>query len=101
MPPSRVVVVVPRQETALHEYLQRSLACVKDVEVVLDRRTVAVAAPDERRRHPSENSERKLLLCSLVHCPARPAPAPPEPPVQTGNGSHRTLLWPGLRLEHL
>jgi hypothetical protein len=98
MPPSRVVVVVPRQEAALHEYLQRSLACLEGIEVVLDRRTVAVVPPDERR-HPSETSERKLLLCSLVHCP--PRPAPPEPPVQTGNGTHRTLLWPSLRLENL
>jgi hypothetical protein len=96
----RVVVVVPRQETGLHEYLQRSLACLKDVEVVLDRRAATATPPDERRRPPSESSERKILLCSLVRCPASEPPVP-EPPVGTVNGTHRTLLWPRLRLEHL
>ena len=99
MASSRVVVVVPRQETHLHEYLLRSLACLKDVEVVLDRRA--------SRREPSTNVERQILLCSIVHLPA-PPPEPPaaEPPAvangTNGNGKHhRTLLWPGLRLEHM
>ena len=98
MASSRVVVVVPRQETDLHDYLRRSLGCLKDVEVVLDRRAAAANPPDERRRNPSESSERKILLCSIVHCPA---PPPPEAPVAAVNGTHRTLLWPGLRLENL
>jgi hypothetical protein len=97
MASSRVVVVVPRQETELHEYLQRSLGCLKDVEVVLDRRTTVTRPADERRRQPSENVERKILLCSIVHCPA----PTPEPPATTNGTHHRTLLWPGLRLEHL
>jgi hypothetical protein len=101
MAPSRVVVVVPRQETRLHDYLQRSLGCLKDVEVVLDRRAATAQPPDERRRQPSEQSERKILLCSIVHCPAPPPAAPPKPAVLTVDGTHRTLLWPGLRLEHL
>jgi hypothetical protein len=94
MASSRVVVVVPRQETHLHEYLQRSLACLKDVEVVLERRAT--------RREPSTNPERQILLCSIVHCLASDPPA--EPPATTNgtNGKHhRTLLWPALRLEHL
>jgi hypothetical protein len=93
MASSRVVVVVPRQETQLHEYLQRSLACLKDVEVVLERRAT--------RREPSANLERRILLCSIVHC-AVPEPVP-EPPATNGtDGTHlRTLLWPGLRLEHM
>ena len=96
MASSRVVVVVPRQETHLHEYLQRSLACLKDVEVVLDRRAT--------RREPSTNIERQILLCSIVHCPAAPEPPAPEPPAVTNgtNGQHhRTLLWPALRLENM
>jgi hypothetical protein len=94
MAPSRVVVVVPRQETHLHEYLQRSLACLKDVEVVLDRRAT--------RRESTGNAERQILLCSIVHCPAPSEPAGPEPPGSaTGGTHHRTLLWPALRLEHL
>jgi len=97
---SRVVVVVPRHEAALHEYLRKSLACLTDVEVVLDRRASAVTPPDERRR-TSENAERKILMCSLVHCPSPPAPAPAEPPVADAESTHRTLLWPALRLEHL
>jgi len=99
---SRVIVVVPRQETGLHDYLQKSLACVKDVEVVLDRRTTD-APPSDERRQPSENAEHKLLICSLVHCPAPSPPAlPEEPPVTADNATpRRTLLWPRLRLEHL
>lgn len=94
MDASRVVVVVPRHETALHEYLRRSLACLTDVEVVLDRRASAVTPPDERRRTPSENAERKILMCSLVHCPSPPAPAPAEPPEAGAESTPRTLLWP-------
>jgi hypothetical protein len=98
---SRVVVVVPRRETRLHDYLQKSLACLKDVEVVLDRRTTDAPPPDERRQ-PSENSEHKLLICSLVHCAAPSPPAlPQEPPVTAADGAHRTLLWPRLRLDQL
>ena len=98
---SRVVVVVPRQETGLHDYLQTSLACLKDVEVVLDRRTTDAPASDERRQ-PSENAEHKLLICSVVHCPAPSPPELPEEPATTdANGTHRTLLWPRLRLENL
>jgi hypothetical protein len=95
MASSRVVVVVPRQETHLHEYLQRSLACLKDVEVVLERRA--------NRREPSTNVERQILLCSIVHCPAPEPPAPEPPAVTNGtNGTHhRTLLWPALRLENM
>jgi hypothetical protein len=97
MAPSRVVVVVPRRETALHDYLRRSLACLEDVEVVLDRRAANVTPAAERRRKPSESSERRLLLCSLVHCPPPPAPAAPA----ASEVPHRTLLWPALRLEQL
>jgi hypothetical protein len=65
----RVVVIVPRREPGVHEYLQRALACVKDVEVVLDRRALTVTRPDDRRR-PS--AEKQLLICSLARCPADP-----------------------------
>jgi hypothetical protein len=98
---SRVVVVVPRHETALHDYLRRSLACVKDVEVVLDRRAAAVPPADERRRTAAENGERRLLLCSLVHCPSPPPLVAIEPEVAAAEVTPRTLLWPALRLEHL
>jgi hypothetical protein len=64
-----VVVVVPRREPGVHDYLRRSLACLNDVEVVLDRRATAVTTADDRRRGSSRNSERQLLCCSLVHCP--------------------------------
>ena len=50
--PERVVIVVPRKETRLHEYLCRSLASVKNVEVVLDRRAMAVT-PASSNRNPS------------------------------------------------
>jgi hypothetical protein len=98
--PARVVVVVPRREIRLHAYLRRSLAAVKNVEVVLDRRATALTPPDERRRRSSEDLERRILICSLVRCPVDPpqaegAPGQVEPP------HRRTLLWPDLRLEHL
>lgn len=98
-PPRRIVVVVPRREPGVHEYLQRSLACIKDVEVVLDRRAAAMTPADDRRRARSKDTERQLLFCSLVHCPVEP-PAPAPPPSHE-SGHHRTLLWPDLRLEHL
>jgi hypothetical protein len=98
--PARVVVIVPRREIRLHAYLRRSLAAVKNVEVVLDRRATVLTPPDDRRRRSSMESERRILICSLVRCPIDPppteaAPGPVEPP------QRRTLLWPGLRLEHL
>jgi hypothetical protein len=98
--PARVVVIVPRRETRLHGYLCRSLAAVKDVEVVLDRRTTVVTPSDDRRRRPSKETERKILICSLVRCPADP-PSPNAAPSQDDAEHRRTLLWPGLRLEHL
>jgi len=101
--PARVVVVVPRKEKRLHEYLRRSLAALKNVEVVLDRRAAAVTPPDERRRRQSKDSERKILICSLVRCPVEtPEHTPPETPATKDQaGHHHTLLWPALRLEHL
>ena len=101
--PARVVVVVPRKETRLHEYLRRSLASLKNVEVVLDRRAAVVPPRDERRRRPSKDSERKILICSLVRCPVEtPEHTPPGiPAAKDQAGRHHTLLWPALRLEHL
>jgi hypothetical protein len=98
--PGRVVVVVPRQEIRLHAYLRRSLASIKNVEVVLDRRAAAQTPASDRRRRSSKETERKILICSLVRCPADPPSTEPtaeqdEPP------QRRTLLWPALRLEHL
>jgi hypothetical protein len=101
--PARVVVVVPRREIRLHEYLQHSLAALKNVDVVLDRRSTEVTPRAERRRRSSKDSERRILICSLVRCPVEPpgaAPAEPSPGPPDA-GPPRTLLWPGLRLEHL
>ena len=100
---SRVVVIVPRKEKRLHEYLRRSLDSLKNVEVVLDRRAAEVTPPDERRRRPSKDSERQILICSLVRCPVEtPDRIPPEiPATKDQAGRHHTLLWPALRLENL
>lgn len=97
--PDRVVIVVPRHETRLHEYLSRSMASVKNVEVVLDRRAAVSTPPDERRGRSSRNSERRILICSLVRCPAEPPARPLAGPTELERP--RTLLWPGLRIEHL
>jgi hypothetical protein len=99
--PERVVIVVPRKETQLHEYLRRSLASVKNVEVVLDRRATAITPADDRRRRAPHNAERKILICSLVRCPPAPAPRPVPPPPSREGERPRTLLWPGLRIEQL
>ena len=101
--PARVVVVVPRKETGLHDYLRRSLGALKNVEVVLDRRAVATTRSDERRRRASANTERQILMCSLVRCPAEtPRSAGAEtPPDHPDTGPPRTLLWPALRLDDL
>jgi hypothetical protein len=66
----RVVLVVPRREVRLHEYLRRSLAPLRDVEVILDRRAASVPHADERRH--STDAERKIVMCSLVRCPSTP-----------------------------
>jgi hypothetical protein len=102
---SRVVVVVSRREPGLHEYLRRAMAGLEDVEVVLDRRATSATPAHERRRRPADIRERKLLLCSLVHCPA---PAGPSPGAGTGqadgggcNGAHHRLLRRALRLDDL
>jgi hypothetical protein len=78
--PARVVIVVPRKEIRLHDYLRRSLAQLKNVEVVLDRRTVAITRSQERRRQ-SSSAESRILMCSLVRCPPedRAAWRPGEP----------------------
>jgi len=101
--PARVVVVVPRKEKRLHEYLRQSLASLKNVEVVLDRRAAAVTPPGERRRRQSKDSECRILICSLVRCPVETSEhSPPEIPTTNDQaGRHHTLLWPALRLEHL
>jgi len=100
MTPSRVIIVVPRREAKLHAYLQESLACLADVEVVLDRRAAASRPHDERRRPAPGSSERQLPFCSLVRYPVSPAP-PPKPVIEAPADSNRTLLWPALRLEQL
>jgi len=101
--PARMVVIVPPKEKRLHEYLRRSLASLKNVEVVLDRRAAAVTPPDDRRRRQSKDSERRILICSLVRCPVEtPEHTLPEiPAAKDQAGRHHTLLWPALRLEHL
>lgn len=99
MMPSRVVVIVARHEAKLHAYLQRSLASLADIEVVLDRRAAIDRSRDERRRPSPEVSEHKILLCSIVHCPV-PAPLAPGTAAEASD-NHRTLLWPGLRLDQL
>lgn len=100
--PTRVIVVVPRREPGVHEYLRRSLASITDIEVVLDRRAVASPRADDRRRRPQQHCERQLLICSLVHCTVPPSPpSPPEPEPPESPAPRRTLLWPELRLENL
>jgi hypothetical protein len=115
----RMVLVVPRAEAALYEYLKRSMAAVPEIEVVLDRRgpsadRAADAPGVERRRHEA-GAVRRILMCALVQGgqPAAPAPAveaPPAPPADTPpeddpgtppastSTPARTLLWPQLRL---
>jgi hypothetical protein len=117
-----MVLVVPRRETALYQYLKRSMAPLPEIEVVLDRRGAgeppAGAPATERRRH-GVAAVRRILMCGLFpgappSPPAGPEPAPiaqdPEPPpCQSRKGeapptpppAPRTLLWPGLRLEDL
>lgn len=99
--PVRVVVVVPRSETQLHDYLRRSLGALKNVEVILDRRTLTVGRAQERRRQPSTGSESRILMCSLVRCPSD---EPTQTEVAAGDTAKadepRPLRWPGLRLEN-
>lgn len=93
--PVRVVLVVPRKETQLHDYLRRSLGALKNVEVVLDRRAVAITHPHERRRQTSTSSESRILMCSLVRCPSQEAASGTTPLPAEGPAPR----WPTLRLE--
>lgn len=99
--PARVVVVVPRKETQLHDYLRRSLGALKNVEVVLDRRTVTIAYAEERRRQPSTSSESRILMCSLVRCPPSESGVSETRPGRSEADHARALGWPALKLENL
>jgi hypothetical protein len=106
------VIVVPRSERSVHEYLSRSLAGVPGVHVILDRRQgpphdgenpggePSGARSAERRRR--EASARDILCCVLVTCAERLRGAEVaglEP--EGGQRPHHTLLWPALRLTDL
>jgi hypothetical protein len=99
--PARIVVVVPRKEIQLHDYLRRSLGALKNVEVVLDRRAVTIAHAEERRRQPSTSSESRILMCSLVRCPPAEAVESQSRPGRAEADRARFLGWPALRLENL
>lgn len=94
--PARWVLVVPFEDARLFEYLTKSFASVRDVNVVLERRRGRSA--NEVRAHDRRGEERRAhprvvtnFGCAVIR---RTAPVVPDPPVSR----HRTLLWPHLRL---
>jgi hypothetical protein len=106
-----MVLVVPRNEVGVYDYLRRSLAGTPEIEVVLDRRVggprpAEEAAAERRARAPAD--QRRILMCALsarvesapeTAAPPEPEPAPPEAPAATS--PYRTLLWPALRIYRL
>lgn len=117
-----MVLVVPRHEVGLYEYLRRSLAATAEIEVVLDRRRGEPRPEGTVERRDGRSGQRRILMCALVQRPesqrakspaapvppapaALPAPPVPEPeaasePSEAASG-YRTLLWPALRIDQL
>ena len=98
------LLIVPRADPQLFDYLSRRLSGVSRVEVILDRRA------GERRRSDRPATDRRrgerrspafrvntTLGCTMIAV-EREHEAPSEPEV---DASRRTLLWPSLRLRDL
>lgn len=110
-PPGRLIIVVPRHDTKLHAYLQRSFGQTPDIEVVLDRRAAPaggapVPTPDLRRRTVARSILGGLTIASAAGrstaAATTPAPAPQpaapvEPPQPPAAPPGRTRLWPTLQ----
>ena len=118
-PARPVIIVVPRSDTKLFEYLKRSFAGTPTVQVVLDRRAPAANAArapidnDLRRRRTSARSALAgVLIDDAAPAPAElvaprtPAPATPSaaPAASPQQGTEpatdmpaKTRLWPTLR----
>jgi hypothetical protein len=110
-PPGRfraMIMIVPRHEVGLYEYLCRSLAATPEIEVVLDRRRGEPRLEGTVERRDGRNGERRILMCALVQraesqratAPAMPA-EPAAAPEPAKAGRRRTLLWPALRIDQL
>ena len=93
----RVVIVVPRHEQTLYEYLKRSFVNTRNVEVVLERRNRVEArrpAVATEQRNP-----RSARLSGLAGVLIHEAPmVDPEPHVVATRAPKRRL-WPALRVE--
>jgi len=96
------LLIVPRADPVLFDYLSRRLSGVPRVEVIFDRRAGerrrSVRPATDRRRGDRRSSAFRVnttLGCTMiaVERETRDVPAQPE-----GEGSRRTIVWPSLRL---
>ena len=93
----RVVIVVPRHEQKLYEYLKRSFLNAWNVEVVLERRSrVEAPRPAVATEQRNPRSARLSGLAGVLIHEARVVD--PEPPA-AGTQAPKRRLWPALRVE--
>jgi hypothetical protein len=98
------LLIVPRADLQLFDYLSRRLSGVPRVEVIFDRRAgerrrSSRPAADRRRgdRRSSTFRVNTTLGCTMIAV-ERDSGETSEPELET---SRRTLLWPSLRLRDL
>ena len=93
----RVVIVVPRHEQKLYEYLKRSFLNAWNVEVVLERRSrVEATRPAVAAEQRNPRSVRRSSLAGvLIH----EAPVITPEPAVVGTQAPKRRLWPALRFE--
>lgn len=94
----RVVIVVPRHEQKLYDYLKRSFVNTRNVEVVLERRSKVVDATPPPLATDQRNP-RSVRLGGLAGVLIHEAPLLNREAAALGTQSPKLRLWPALRVE--
>ena len=99
------LLIVPRADTELFDYLSRRLSGVSRVEVIFDRRSGerrrAVRPATDRRRGERRSPAFRVnttLGCTMIAVEREGREGPAESEVEA---SRRTMLWPSQRLRDL
>jgi len=99
------LLIVPRADPQLFDYLSRRLSGVPRVEVIFDRREGerrrSIRPATDRRRGERRSPAFRVpttLGCAMIAVEREGREAPSESDV---DAARRTLLWPSLRLRDL
>ena len=99
------LLIVPRADPQLFDYLSRRLSGVPRVEIIFDRRAGerrrSVRPATDRRRGDRRSSAFRVnttLGCTMIAVEREGHEGPPESGM---DASRRTMLWPSLRLRDL